>query len=879
LDSKDNEKINTTETLEEEINEFFDKSKYVSVGEKKITGNIREWFENRSKIISSKLELVPKLFVIYFVNLLKGYTVQDEDKCWQYLFKKHYGYSNPNIKYTEFYDYLKDAFAKSKYALFKIKGRNLYYQTLAFHAFAPIESFESFLDVLWNIHLTRLDDTYFDEDYDDIVDAFINFFLKSDDEESEVYIGSKSYNIKAGLKYFALCDKNGFKNLVKKCSGLISLYYDKTGQSKEDTYLIDLFNNWWKKQTKETSNIEKKYREPTVRDYNDVNIKYTFDNSKGIIIQFPQLRIKNSDLVPKLQLYCGSQLIQEKILDTHGNGFLRVVLPFDVNISDLELYNLNIKIVINLDGIIFDSKEGLYRDLIIFNNGNEVLNKNLNIGVYSIFCLEEFDKYFHGTCFLYQNIENIYNVNCNIGDDFSFCNNFYHIYDENKKNPNNFEIVGTKLQGVSFFDKNEELPIYGSNFSIRVANAHEYNVLIDNRPIMPLNLALQNNLFCNCNNIVTIKKAITNEVVFRTYITTGLDYQFEKPFYYNQNELSYLNYNNKKTSFYSNVKNLSFYIKRGKLSFHIPRISWKIENITKEEQFNILDKYIWYKDIRRTTNLELKLPYSVATVMVAINNKILNAQDGKYFLGEYLFRESFIEEKELTVWMKINNASLKVCSIITQPIFSQDPQLFYQDGFLRVSIFPNSFVGPTDREFVYKLENENININFNEQLKEINLPLGAYKFSITCKYDRNPFTDVCKEKTIYENKFLNGKPEEIRFLNKILSIETLVDFTGNEVKIRKSYLIKNLQFDKNIYGFDNYKCDIYVYTYDERQFLVHKDAEIEIIDDEKCLLLFLDEYEFIEFELSKSTGRFEKKLQNRKDGQELNYIKYKINKK
>lgn len=174
-----NNKINSAEELCDEINDFFDKSKYVSIGEKKITGNVREWFENNLKIIKSQsktLELLPKLFVIYFVNLLKGYTVQDEDKCWQYLFKKHFGYSKYNIKYTEFYSFLKNAFAKSEHILFQVNSRNMYYQTLAFHAFAPVESFESFLDVLWNIHLTRPDDTYFEEDYLDIVDAFINCF-------------------------------------------------------------------------------------------------------------------------------------------------------------------------------------------------------------------------------------------------------------------------------------------------------------------------------------------------------------------------------------------------------------------------------------------------------------------------------------------------------------------------------------------------------------------------------------------------------------------------------------------------------------------------------------------------------------------------------
>jgi len=114
----------------------------------------------------------------------------------------------------------------TQHRLFQTESKRLYYSTVLCHALAPKSSFFALLDALWHIHSRRVDDTYSEEDYADIADAFKAFFSRSNDENAGISVGSLSYAIRTGLRYCALQDRKLFIDILKRAFGLLSLYYD-----------------------------------------------------------------------------------------------------------------------------------------------------------------------------------------------------------------------------------------------------------------------------------------------------------------------------------------------------------------------------------------------------------------------------------------------------------------------------------------------------------------------------------------------------------------------------------------------------------------------------------------------------------------------------
>jgi hypothetical protein len=383
-----------------------------------------------SDFLPTKSKYKAQLSVLAIINICKDYNFQTEEKFYEFIQKKLF-INSPNAVHllpdTKIYKIMKECFSRyTHHKLFGTTARRSYYSTILLHAYAPKSSFFALLDALWFIHNNRADDTYFNEDYSDIADAFNAFFTQSEDENAGIVIDSNSYAIRSGLRYCAIYDKELFIRIIKQGLDLLSLYYDNGSEESEEnrkqSYFIQLFEEWYYFKQSNLSNKNRevqKRREPTVRDYRTAKIKYIYDEDKRApYIDFPQMRLSgySTDRVI-LTVKSGDSIVEERQLELGGNDFLRVIRPFQIDLTKFDLQQINLSIKVSRgDEVLYDSEDEFKRNILIFSADKEIIGTRIEKGYYTVFYLGDVDEIFSE----YREFaDHIYNVSLDIGDDFN----------------------------------------------------------------------------------------------------------------------------------------------------------------------------------------------------------------------------------------------------------------------------------------------------------------------------------------------------------------------------------------------------------------------------------------------------------------------------
>lgn len=343
----------------------------------------KEWGNDLS---SDDFELV----FVALVNLVKEWN-SDDERCYDVIYKKLLGKNFDGGKvYRQIVSVIENLNASGKIFMFNCFTRK-YYATLCSHAFAPSNSMESFFDMCWEIYCNDLNQQYCKNDptFTMIVNSLKSRFSSCKMDEDDFQIGSQVYFIRAGIRGLAIdCPVLMVKLLDMTIESINSVYNNEP--LKLDKHINRLINSWWKR--KESSFGLEKRKERVINgyictDYSQIRPKYILED--GIAkLAIPSIRlIDHYDYNPYIEVKVnGTRVICEKMA-MRGSGILMSTIAVEY---DLSLFHcdsaLDIKVEItHCDKVIYNSKDTLKRDFILFKDSKEIVASNCLPGIYFLY--------------------------------------------------------------------------------------------------------------------------------------------------------------------------------------------------------------------------------------------------------------------------------------------------------------------------------------------------------------------------------------------------------------------------------------------------------------------------------------------------------------
>ena len=788
----------------------------------------------------------------------------------------------------------------TQHRLFQTESKRLYYSTVLCHALAPKSSFFALLDALWHIHSRRVDDTYSEEDYADIADAFKAFFSRSNDENAGISVGSLSYAIRTGLRYCALQDRKLFIDILKRAFGLLSLYYDNGGEDDENrdkSYFVQLFEEWYHDNQSTLSNEKKRTvskREPSVRDYKTAKIKYAFNtNNNSPFLAFPQKRLFGySEDRPIVIVKCGEQVVEKRFLELCGDEFLRSIRPFNIDLTKYTLQNLDISLKIILgEEVLYDSQNEFERALLIFSGEKEIVGNRIEKGYYTCYYLGDGDDIF-STC--REIAKHTYRVKLEVGDDFEINGKTYHIIDGTLTDKNEISnpFIGHMEKGVKYILGDEEISVYSALSEINLGNHDSHNLRFE---INGKNYASDHFSISDCTKddhcFIRIWDSANFETQYKCIFIKGFQFSFDQKYYYDKHDYPVLEYviNEKKEekSFRISDERIETPYLEGMLEFYVPSISWIIPEVHEKTQFTPNTKPIWHEKIKQNSILKISAPSNVNIEAYNSDGALKPGSEiGTFLIGQAIWGN---ENKQTTgldeIYSNINGERINHCKVAYYPQITQKPQIKYNRDSKTITVdYSTGYIGLENAQFCFEFDNGNV-LSFKSSncpaSYELPLEKDSYKFRMYWLKQSNSFGfgGSPKKVMIYESDFSNGKPEEIKFAKKTLKISEYVDFNNVLSKLGIEYYLSKIRYHGRSDGFDQYSCEISRNTRNGPHTLFNGDeGYIEIIKNGECLLYYYDEdYENLsEFIFRKADGFIYKEQGDTPTSRfaSYNYLKY-----
>lgn len=334
-----------------------------------------------------------ELFVA-LVNLAKEWD-SDENAFFEYIYKKLLGTSMPTGKvYNQIILAINNLARRNKIFLLNSFTKK-YYATICSHAFAPKSSTESFFDMCWEIYCNDLDQQYEENDptFELIANALNNRFVGMAEESDNLQIGSQVYSFRAGIKGLAIDQKPLMVKLIETVIKTIDAIFNSSPIDL-NLYINKLVNDWWSK--KETNfGIKKstlrKVKTSVITDYSQIKARFILDGGVPKLY-IPSIRLQDNIMFePKISIWEGEDCVNSEMMEIKGSGIIMTTKPYYIILTDLpSIQELRITIS-HCDKLIYDSKNNLNRDFILFKDEKEVYNNECVPGQYILY-VEDFSK-------------------------------------------------------------------------------------------------------------------------------------------------------------------------------------------------------------------------------------------------------------------------------------------------------------------------------------------------------------------------------------------------------------------------------------------------------------------------------------------------------
>lgn len=782
---------------------------------------------------SSKNDDKDAIVFVALVNMTKEWKAE-EDTFLDFIYRKfssNYGFYQ--VIYSNLRTTIVSLFESNK--IYMIEWGKRFYATLCSHALSPVSSTESFFDMCWEIYCNDLDQQYEKTDsvYGLIVESLKNKFRFVKSLDDDIKIGSHAYSMRVGMKGLAIHAPDVLEQLINETIGAIHSLFNNQPIKPDKHYKV-LLNDWWKRKQL-TFGVFSRTRDPRkehiATSYSQIKAKFILADDE-VKILIPSIRLlDNFENRPILEIFKDGELIHKEEMFIHGSGIIMSTLQREYPLTGTDFQNSLIRVVIShCNKNIYDSKESLYRDFILFKNGREVTSSECIPGQYELY-VTDLDVLLRSPVGLKKINESIYSFETIDGEVIQSYKKNIFFYSE-QTNRNLFFFV-RKKNNVFFKKDGQEYQVIDGELSLDVINSFEIGNIgiryedasfkLSEFPHEEMGSKERYEITSLLNvgepQKITVFKYSDNSVVASINIIKfkNVSIKFDKDFYYGEEDAGLVTFKTDKyfgeECFDINNRYVSIPLEEGELVIEVPVIRWKIDG--GEWNAKPSNKDYWFKNIRKESVLHLDIPNNISCSIALSSNKELPKQGNKhiYNLGatiQSLAWNNYLKPDSLKVFVKIENGMfLPLFDVVFVESFMFSPLTIYSQEF-KIGWNPNGFIGDNSSTFEIRIcEDDELIDSYGVSLspRVINcndFEEGKYLAKIYLK-------DGEKEKELYSHRFVFGEEKNIKFKNRIMFINTVV--TIDKALFRKQ--VRPIFVDKIKYlgskeGFDYYSGYLFV---------------------------------------------------------------------
>lgn len=693
-----------------------------------------------------------------------------------------------------------------------------YYATILGHSFCPLISINSFIDLCWLIYNEDLDQNYVDNDpvLDILTSSMQNKFgVKDSDNDEDIQLGSRVYSLRAGIKGLIFSRPDLLKTLLNDVLLGINSKFNSIPYN-QNKYLKILISNWWKIKEESLGNVIKS-RKPRSQNialsYSQIKVKYIFSET-GINLFIPSIRLgENFDYSPIITISNNGNLILQEELSMYGSGVIMTTRSKEYPLTSLlkDAFNaLQVKIT-HLDKVIYDSKESLHRDFILFSGSKEVLSDECLPGTYFLYTTDFSLINHYPEDIGSSGNQNISCVNTKEGEKLQSANRTIFFVSDNT-NRDVYFIAQTKSE-IKYLHNDEEYKIIDGELYLDMSPKIKPNSIglrVDGQLLKLTNfhsfeyngrIRYEVGALCDAGQSQKLKVFRYDDnliVCAANFIKfNNITLKYDKDIYYDNDKGTVIFQTNKyysKTDFNSSDYEVAIPFKDGELIVNPPILKRRINEGTWHSRPRANDT--WYKSAYNNGSiLEIDIPKG-KNYLVGFNHKSIEADsNNKYKVGEHIYSYKAGLIENVTLFVRTDERCFLIDRIQFKEKFLEEP-IEVNSEIKTIYWEPKFFIGESNSAFTLKISrNEQAiyesRLSSNSKSYTMNFEDGKYLVEVILN-KRNIFKR--EDVVMFSKTFVFGSEKTFKYKNKRLKIEMSMYFErANYSRIRPIY-IDNIEY-------------------------------------------------------------------------------------
>lgn len=781
-----------------------------------------------------------QLVFVAMVNAVKTWR-SDEDTFWYCIYKKLIG-SYGSQKINTYLTGVIDRLGRHGKIMYLSGCTKRYYATILAHAFAPLNSTESFLELCWNLYSEDMNFTYTknDDTFALVAEELKRTFSNEKSLEDDLKLGSGVYSLRAGIKRMAI---DAPEEMIRYIENTITLLDRVFGGEilDNDRYYNTLVRDWWTEKEKSfgVAKPKRKAYERAITDYSTIRPKYSY-NGKQAILTIPSIRLKNNFYdMPLLNIYRKGELVDQQEMRTFGSGLTMATkemylyadnLVFEDGVIDCTLE------IVHCGDVIYNSKTSLFREYILFRDHREILQEECLPGNYILFApkLEEFSA--HPESIKKVSGEpNLYILQAQEGELLQNSNRTVFFVVEKQKR--SIRISADRKNNAKFIHDGEEYIVIDGELRVVVKSEidiSKYGVRYESTDFRLgaftcaesegyktffitelLNVCEPQkiNIFSYADNKI---EASYNVVKFNSISIT-----YDKKLYFDEENLGTVRFHTEKYD-----KSVSFDINQGEIVIPFddgdivlspPVLRWKFGDGDFSMQYG---EDLWYKNYSNSAELVIDLPTEMGYQVFLNNNTVLSesASFNSFKLGETVWSMLQDSRDEIIVFVKVEDIGVvPILTVCLKEKLKFSP--FVISGKEMLWDVSKSFVGDSTPKFRLSFcENDTVKHSFdiNEIIDEnyksryfslAELEIGIYDVIVDLM-KRVGFIE--KPIRLFEQQVMLGDINKIRFKGKCLRFEKVMLTGKSSYEEIKPFYVDHLWYIGEFDGCHYYTGSAYI---------------------------------------------------------------------
>lgn len=780
----------------------------------------KSYYQNMQRRYNKNLKLLEvDELVVLIVNIAKKWIDEEEGRFWVKLYNEVF--EDGSVNPSKFYDEYETSLERHNHILFKSKeNKRMFRETFLLHSFAPETSSNAFIKLLWGWYSDNeiLNFDYSKEDDYSLLQKFViflrNTFSNEKDFNEDVTFEGNIYQIKSSFKYLFTQDPdNGYELLHSIFSCFNTVY--RASNKREDSFFWTRCSIMINKMLEE-ARVSKSGRRSGINnnriidDYSKIHIDYGFNSDNKVVLVIPEIRaIDETADEYVLTVFNGDKRIYQYEGYVLGEGFRRkiksVEIPLEEFIDELK-ENLNIRVTLSLNRdrrltTIYDSKQSLVRDYILFKSSREIRVEVCSPGSYYIVLPTNTNIADYTNCEIAY-VNNL--VISLVGEEGNYValNNRRTFFSTKQKGFSQFIPDGKVIKDLYFIHNGLEVPVFSSLDGISILSSDITNNIssiamkVNEGNTIPLSEIAQIK-----DSILYVDLAYNDAIMFgynRIDFFDMTKFKLVHSFEFCGNDKIKIRcdgyaFSDKNVCLKitgsatpleitcdARVETARFNFNEEEYIYKLPYISFRIDK--NEWMYDGYGETLWHEDQQLHNNCLIEINNNSCRdyLITANGHAIDKADDNIYRLGDVL--TELEKEPVVTVDLTIGKRTFELIKIANEEILD-DFELDIEEK--KASILP-FFIGPNNSEFEIELESDeqnysltlNENFEFDEDIED--------NYYHVCIYLKDFFGD---RKLLLEGDYAIGNPDKIAFINSFIELTKFNKPDGGKVKLSDVYIM------------------------------------------------------------------------------------------